>query len=188
MASRKINPNRPLHHHWSGVQRRGPLLATMLVGLSAAGLGTLLWLSSSRPALAEGGMPSASKARSLQVMAYRSAGCSCCKGWLKHLRAEGFSVVDHVVKNLDEIKVSLGVPRDLASCHTATVAGYLIEGHVPAEAIRRLLRQRPAVAGIAVPGMPLGSPGMESALRKESYTVFSFARDGSIKPFLKVDA
>jgi hypothetical protein len=122
------------------------------------------------------------------VRAWRSASCGCCGGWLDHLRAEGFQVEDHVVDDLEAIKRGHGVPPDLASCHTATLAGYVIEGHVPAGAIRRLLRQRPEVAGIAVPGMPLGSPGMESPLKSESYTLFSFDRDGSRSAFQRVEA
>ena len=123
-----------------------------------------------------------------EVITYRSPSCGCCKEWLGHLRMEGFSVVDHVVDNPESIKLKRGVPADLASCHTATVAGYVIEGHVPAGAIRRLLRERPAVAGIAVPDMPLGSPGMESILRREPYTVVAFQSNGSRRPFLQVEA
>ncbi|TWB87883.1 hypothetical protein FB106_11911 [Synechococcus sp. Ace-Pa] len=188
MFNQKIDPNRPPHHRWSGVHRRGLLLATVLAVMTVAGFGTWYAQSTAPPSIAEQTNPSVSEGKSQQVTAYRSASCGCCKGWLDHLRGEGFSVVDHVVENLEEIKVSQGVPGDLASCHTATLAGYVIEGHVPAEAIHQLLRQRPAVAGIAVPGMPLGSPGMESALRSESYTVFSFTRDGSFTPFFHVKA
>ncbi|MFO8238531.1 MAG: DUF411 domain-containing protein [Prochlorococcaceae cyanobacterium] len=119
--------------------------------------------------------------------AYRSASCGCCKGWLDHIRAAGFTVRDHVVEDLAAIKRNEGVPGELASCHTATVAGYVIEGHVPASAIQRLLQQRPAVAGLAVPGMPLGSPGMESSLGSEPYTVFSFTGDGDYRPFQRIE-
>ncbi|MBV2350385.1 DUF411 domain-containing protein [Synechococcus sp. HK05] len=120
------------------------------------------------------------------VAAYRSASCGCCKGWLDHIRKAGFTVQDHVVNNLPAIKRRYGVPGALGSCHTATINGYVIEGHVPVSAIQKLLKERPKVAGIAVPGMPLGSPGMESTLRSETYTVFTFTRTGVIKPFQTV--
>lgn len=126
-------------------------------------------------------------AADLPVDAYRSASCGCCKGWLDHIRAAGFTVRDHVVEDLEAIKLSLGVPAELASCHTATVAGYVIEGHVPVSAMQRLLKQRPEVAGIAVPGMPLGSPGMESPVGAEPYTVFSFMGDGAYRPFQRIE-
>jgi hypothetical protein len=120
------------------------------------------------------------------VAAYRSASCGCCKGWLDHIRKAGFTVQDHVVNNLTVIKQRYGVPGTLSSCHTATINGYVIEGHVPVSAIQKLLKERPKVAGIAVPGMPLGSPGMESTLRRETYTVFTFTKTGVIKPFQTV--
>ena len=90
---------------------------------------------------------------------------------------------DHVVNNLTAIKQRYRVPAGLASCHTARINGYVIEGHVPVSAIEKLLKERPNVAGIAVPGMPLGSPGMESPLKRETYTVFTFTNSGVIKPF-----
>ncbi|MEB3264464.1 MAG: DUF411 domain-containing protein [Synechococcus sp.] len=121
------------------------------------------------------------------VSVYRTASCSCCKGWIEHIRAAGFRVNDQVVQDLAATKRSLGIPPELASCHSATVAGYRLEGHVPLAAIRKLLQQSPAVAGIGVPGMPLGSPGMES-VRSEPYTVFSFTKAGALRPFLQVGA
>lgn len=168
--------------------RRGWLLATILAGLSVVGIGYWLSPSTVRSSVALSTASTDALATSRQVTAYRTASCGCCKGWLDHLRANGFSVKDHVVADLEAVKSSLNVPGDLASCHTAKVAGFVIEGHVPAEAIDQLLRQRPAVVGIAVPGMPLGSPGMESSLRSESYTVYSFGRDGSRRTFLQIEA
>jgi len=117
------------------------------------------------------------------VTAYRTASCGCCKGWVQHMRANGFSVRDVVVADVQAIKQRLGVPSRLSSCHTAEVAGYAIEGHVPAADVKRLLRNRPAVAGIATPGMPLGSPGMESPYAKEPFTVMAFTRAGAINSF-----
>jgi hypothetical protein len=108
----------------------------------------------------------------------KSPYCGCCTLWVEHLRQEGFDV--HVV-DLDDVTPTarrLGVPDDLRSCHTASIGGYAIEGHVPAADIRRLLAERPAAAGIAVPGMPIGSPGMEQGDRRQRYDVILFRRDG----------
>ena len=131
--------------------------------------------------------PLAAEARSgtgsVVVSAYRTPSCGCCKGWLNHIKKAGFSVQDHVVNNLTAIKQRYRVPAALASCHTARINGSVIEGHVPVSAIEKLLKERPKVAGIAVPGMPLGSPGMESPLKRETYTVFTFTNSGVIKPF-----
>jgi len=120
-----------------------------------------------------------------QVTAYRTASCGCCKGWLQHMRANGFQVRDVVVADLSAIKRRLGIPAQLSSCHTAQVAGFALEGHITASDVKLLLRKHPTVAGIAVPGMPLGSPGMESAYGKEPFTVMTFTRDGRIQPFSK---
>jgi hypothetical protein len=96
-----------------------------------------------------------------------------------HLRASGFTVKTDDVQDVAAIKARHGVPKPLESCHTAVVEGYVIEGHVPAETIKRLLRERPAVAGLAVPGMPLGSPGMESPGHPaQRYNVLTFDRGG----------
>lgn len=99
------------------------------------------------------------------------------------MRANGFTVRDVVVADVDVVKRRLGVPARLASCHTAEVAGFALEGHVPAADVKRLLQRRPPVAGIAVPGMPRGSPGMESAFAKEPFTVMAFTRSGAITTF-----
>jgi hypothetical protein len=119
----------------------------------------------------------------MPVTAYRSASCGCCKGWLQHMRANGFAVRDVVVADVGVVKRRLGVPARLASCHTAEVAGFALEGHVPAADVKRLLQTRPPVAGLALPGMPLGSPGMESAYGKEAFTVMAFTRTGAISSF-----
>jgi hypothetical protein len=119
----------------------------------------------------------------MPVTSYRSASCGCCKGWVQHMRANGFAVRDVVVADVQAIKQRLGVPTRLSSCHTAEVSGFAIEGHVPAADVKRLLRSRPSVAGIAAPGMPLGSPGMESPYAKEPFTVMAFTRAGAISSF-----
>ena len=96
-----------------------------------------------------------------QVTVIKDPNCDCCGQWAEHLRTSGFPVALQDTKELNRVKARLGVPSDLAACHTAQVDGYVIEGHVPASAIRRLLAQRPAAVGLAVAGMPVGSPGME---------------------------
>lgn len=112
-----------------------------------------------------------------RMTVYKSPWCGCCGAWVDHVRAAGFAVDVHDVDDLAPIKRMAGVPDALASCHTASVDGFAIEGHVPAVVIRRLLAERPAVRGLAVPGMPIGSPGMEGPA-PETYVVYSFADDG----------
>ncbi len=111
------------------------------------------------------------------ITVYKDASCGCCKSWIEHLIKHGYRVVAKDSDDMTEIKRSLGVPEALTSCHTAVVNGYLIEGHVPAADIARLLKTKPKVAGLAVPGMPMGSPGMEGAT-KERYDVLTFDRAG----------
>ncbi|WP_423753313.1 DUF411 domain-containing protein [Candidatus Accumulibacter phosphatis] len=98
-----------------------------------------------------------------RVEVYKNASCSCCGGWVEHLRDNGFAVSTHDVDDVPANRKKLGMPEDLGSCHTATVNGYLIEGHVPAADIKRLLKEKPKALGLAVPAMPAGSPGMESS-------------------------
>jgi hypothetical protein len=109
------------------------------------------------------------------IIVSKDPNCGCCVGWAEHLRASGFTVDVRDVTDLGPVKARLGVPGDLAACHTAEVGGYVIEGHVPASAIRRLLREKPQAKGLAVPGMPTGSPGMEvPGSAPEEYTVILF--------------
>jgi hypothetical protein len=116
-------------------------------------------------------------AASNEVMVYKTPTCSCCGLWVKHMRDKGFVVNVQDVPSTDVYRRKYGVPEQLSSCHTAIVEGYAIEGHVPAAEIQRLLKERPKAAGLAVPGMPLGSPGME-ATHSEEYEVLLFKRDG----------
>jgi hypothetical protein len=105
--------------------------------------------------------------------------CGCCAGWTKHIRAAGFPVEVIETTELNRVKVRLGVPNNLAACHTAEVGGYVIEGHVPALVIKRLLAERPQVKGVAVPGMPVGSPGMEvEGSEPETFEVIAFGPSG----------
>jgi hypothetical protein len=97
------------------------------------------------------------------VTVYKSPTCGCCSLWVDHLEANGFQVETVDVQDTGAIKRQYGIPDSLASCHTAVVGGYVVEGHVPAADVHRLLRERPEAGGLAVPGMPIGSPGMESA-------------------------
>ncbi|MCM1983800.1 DUF411 domain-containing protein [Lyngbya confervoides] len=118
-----------------------------------------------------------------QITTYRSPTCGCCGSWVEHMQAQGFQVQDKIVDNLEGVKRDHNVPEDLAACHTAIVDGYVIEGHVPAADVKRLLTEKPKVVGIAVPGMPLGSPGMESGNIREPYQVFTFDQAGKTAVF-----
>ncbi len=111
-----------------------------------------------------------------RVTVWRDPSCGCCTGWVAHLRAEGFSVEDQVVRDLGPVRARLNTPSDLLSCHAGAAEGFAFEGHVPAAAIRRLLAERPAgVRGLAVPEMPLGSPGMEvPGQAPDTYDVMAF--------------
>ena len=122
-------------------------------------------------------------ADALLVLVHKSPTCSCCEGWVQHLREAGFVVQVDDTEALDPIKQRLGVPRDKASCHTAEVGGYVIEGHVPAEDIHRLLAEKPQARGLALPGMPIGSPGMGEPGSGPPYTVELIAPDGSSTAF-----
>jgi hypothetical protein len=119
------------------------------------------------------------------VAVYKSATCGCCAKWNDHMRTAGFTVNSTDLPDVAPVKDKHGVPAPLRSCHTAVVDGYVIEGHVPADVIKKLLRERPAVVGIAVPGMPMGSPGMEGppGSRVDSYNVVSFDKSGATKVY-----
>jgi hypothetical protein len=109
----------------------------------------------------------------LPIVVFRDPGCGCCHKWGEHLSANGFAPEIRDAPSMPDVKARLGVPADLRSCHTAEIGGYVIEGHVPASAIKRLLAEKPAGRGLAVPGMPAGSPGMEGG-EPETYEVFLF--------------
>lgn len=127
--------------------------------------------------------PAAAMAETLPAMTvWKSPTCGCCGSWVAHMRAAGFKVETRDVDDMDMVKTQLGMPEKLQSCHTATIGGYLVEGHVPAADVKRLLAEKPAVKGLAVPGMPSGSPGMENGY-KDPYEVLSFDSDGGTKVF-----
>jgi hypothetical protein len=112
------------------------------------------------------------------ITVYKTPTCGCCKQWVKHLEANGFAVKVHDMDSLEEIKRSMGVPGELQSCHTGIVNKYVVEGHVPADLIQKMLKEKPAIVGLAVPGMPSGSPGMEQGGPKDRYDVIAFERGG----------
>ncbi|MCW5749577.1 MAG: DUF411 domain-containing protein [Alphaproteobacteria bacterium] len=122
-----------------------------------------------------------------RIEVWRDAGCGCCGGWIAHLREGGFAVTDNKVRDLEQARRMLGLPDDLRSCHVARLDGYLIEGHVPGAALRRLLAERPPrLRGVAVPGMPVGSPGMEvPGQADEIYDVIAFGEGSERWPFMR---
>lgn len=118
------------------------------------------------------------------IEVYKSPSCGCCGKWANIMEQNGFSVKEHMTDAVIEVKTKNNVPLELSSCHTGVIGGYVVEGHVPADDIKRLLEQKPAdVIGISVPGMPLGSPGMEQGGIVEDYDVVAFKKDGSYEIF-----
>lgn len=113
-----------------------------------------------------------------EITVYKTPTCGCCTAWVEHLEKNGFAVKAKDIPDLTALKRHYGVTSELASCHTGFVGGYVIEGHVPADVIARLLKEKPHVKGIAVPGMPMGSPGMEGP-RKDPYDVIAFDSAGT---------
>jgi len=155
------------------IQRRG--FVVRIAGLVAVGVtGGRLWAQ-----LPGGTSPT-------PITVYKSSTCDCCTKWVDHIRANGFSPVVHDQEEMDALKDEMGVPPDVRSCHTAIVDKYLIEGHVPASDIRRLLADRPKILGLAVPGMPPLTPGMAPAgVKPKDFEVISFQPDGSTKVFAR---
>jgi hypothetical protein len=117
-------------------------------------------------------------AEALNIDVHRDANCGCCKAWIEHLEDNGFTVHDHVEEDMSAVKQRLGVPPRLSSCHTGVIDGQFVEGHVPAADILKL-RQQPDLLGAAVPGMPMGSPGMEYGDRHDAYRVLGLQADGA---------
>lgn len=115
-----------------------------------------------------------------RVTVYKSPTCGCCANWVSHMKTNGFTVDAHDVEDgmLDQVKTTAGVPATLRSCHIALAGGYAFEGHVPADLVKKVLTTKPKLAGLAVPGMPAGSPGMEMGGRTDPYQVMAFDRQG----------
>jgi hypothetical protein len=153
------------------ITRRAFVAQTAGAGIAILGVGRLAGQAA--------GSPTA-------ITVYKSASCGCCTKWVDYLRASGFAPAVHDEADMDAIKDEMGVPKGVRSCHTALVDRYLVEGHVPADDIRRLLKEHPAVAGLAVPGMPKSTPGMAMpGDAPEPYEVLAFARDGKTTTYAK---
>ncbi len=131
------------------------------------------------------GLAGSASAESTPIEVKKTNGCGCCLSWMEHLEENGFSPKgeDMFAGVLVRFKLDNGVPQRMLSCHTALIDGYVIEGHVPSDDIRRLLSEKPDAVGLAVPGMPLGSPGMDQSRWREAYDVFLINNDGSTEVF-----
>lgn len=128
------------------------------------------------------------QAADLTVQVYKTPTCGCCGNWVEHMRTNGFKVEVTEVPDTAEYRRKYGVPEELRSCHTAVVDGYALEGHVPADDVQKLLKTRPKARGIAVPGMPMGSPGMEAGGRRQAFQVLLFNANGVLSQFNKYEA
>lgn len=124
-----------------------------------------------------------SEAKALNITVYHSPYCSCCGKWMSHLKTQGFSVQNLPTSEIEAVKQRYKVPDDLTSCHTAIINGYVIEGHVPANDIKRLLQEKSNVSGLSVPNMPVGTPGMEMGNKKDPFRVFSFDYKDTVAVF-----
>ena len=121
----------------------------------------------------------------VQIMVYKSATCGCCNHWMEHMEQAGFVVEARDERDMAAVKNQMGVPRHVASCHTALVEGYIVEGHVPATYVSSMLKHRPNIKGVAVPGMPIGSPGMEGP-HPQPYDVVTFDAKGQTSVYAHV--
>jgi hypothetical protein len=169
-------------------------ISLVVVGAAVVGVGSYMMFDSGTPAgeaprsvLADARASSATDAtRGTQevglpeILVYKTETCGCCASWVDYMRGHGFTVRTEDVTDLTTVKVEHGVPPGLQSCHTALIDGYVVEGHVPVEPILRMLEERPEIAGLVVPGMPTGSPGMEVPGRPaDSYDILAFDQTGS---------
>ncbi len=123
-----------------------------------------------------------------EITVYRSPTCSCCEKWVSHIKQNNFNVNDIVTDDMQSLKAKYAVNAEMASCHTALVNGYVVEGHVPAKDIQHMLTTKPSIVGIAVPGMPMGTPGMEMGDKKDAYQVLSFDDKNQSKVFSSYQA
>ena len=165
------------------MSRRSILLTLAAVGLLATGLATTGCTTMANTQVNTGSAIAEPVAIAAELEVFRSPTCGCCANWIEHMQAAGFAVKDNVTADMTAIKTQYGVPANLASCHTTVVNGYVVEGHIPAADVQRLLAAAPDVAGIAVPGMPIGSPGMEAGDYVEPYAVFAFTEAGETTVF-----
>ena len=162
MASTNTRPN-------TAAMSRRLALQMPLAGLAAA------WLGSPSSAWAVG--------NDSLITVWKNPDCGCCKEWVTHLKKNGFEVVTNDIKDTAPIRQKLGLPAKFGSCHTAQLGAYVFEGHVPAQEIRRLMREKPKAVGLAVPGMPVGSPGMEVGNTQDAYEVLLVLADGSSRVY-----
>lgn len=126
-----------------------------------------------------------SRAMASEIYVYKNPHCGCCNKWISYIEEQGFAVKTENNAMLPSMKKAAGITPELESCHTAVIEGYLVEGHVPAGDIKRLLEERPDIKALAVPGMPIGSPGMEQGDTKERYDVIAIKKDGSTYVYSK---
>ena len=179
MSSRHKRPSRASHAASAAIGTAGrPMSRRAWLGVAAGGavvtlLGERWWRTANPAVLAADATP---------ITVYASPTCNCCHKWVKHLERNSFLVTVENLADVTTVKRRIGVPEGLWSCHTAMVAGYAVEGHVPADVILKLLRERPAFAGIAAPGMPAGAPGMEGA-GKDAYDILAFDKDGQTQVY-----
>ncbi|OZH53875.1 hypothetical protein AFK68_14690 [Hydrocoleum sp. CS-953] len=172
-------------------------MQSLIAGVAVAGvLGVAYWsfvglpenptFSATTQTVANSSSPTTDLApQLLNITVYRTPTCGCCQGWVEHIKQNGFQVTD-IVKPESEIQTirqKHNLPSDLTSCHTSEIAGYLVEGHIPVADVKRLISQKPNIAGISVPGMPIGTPGMEMGDRQQSFDVFAFKKDGQTRVF-----
>ncbi len=164
VAGGRLATTRMTRRTWLGIAAGGGVLA----------LGAWRWRL--------GRMPWAADPHATKIVVYASPTCDCCRAWMRHLKSSGFNVTKQLMNDVTPMKQQLGVPEDLWSCHTALVEGYAVEGHVPADLIQKMLLERRALAGLAAPGMPNGSPGMEGPTR-DRYEVIAFTRTGATEVY-----
>jgi hypothetical protein len=158
----------------------------MMIRKREGSVGRLAWVLIGSFALALSAQWSSSAQQKPTLSVFKTATCGCCSKWVDHMKAAGFETRVQDVDDISAVKQKLGVATEISSCHTAQVDGYVIEGHVPAESVQRLLKERPKVAGLAVPGMPMGSPGMEvPGGQKDAYSVLAFEKDGKTSVYEK---
>jgi hypothetical protein len=138
-----------------------------------------------RLAIAAGALVLGSAANAAALTVYKSASCGCCGKWVEHVEKHGFTVTVVNVDDVMAVKSKAGIPDNLASCHTSKIGGYVIEGHVPAADIKKLLAEKPKAKGIAVAGMPMGAPGMEHGDHRQPYNTMLLKSDGSTAIFAR---
>jgi hypothetical protein len=175
-------------HYSSYLKQRGSAIIYVVLAIIilSAAAGVLFFKVKQPPQAAqEMKMSAVAPASALpEVTVYKSATCGCCSKWITHLENEGFKVVAHDKDDMTSIKIDAGLQPEFASCHTAFVDGYVIEGHVPASDIKRLLTEKPQVLGLTAPGMPQKSPGMQpEGLAPEGYDVLAFDKAGQSQVF-----